>query len=108
LTQQQLSAQIGIQRPTLTQIEGGKPTTTEVVERWVSCCGGSLVVDTTPDPLSPVLRDLSAPDRALLIDLARIMPLDPADDRTLRLLIEGWSRVVRSVDCQEDVKSSIG
>ena len=108
MTQQQLSAQIGIQRPTLTQIEGGKPTTTEVVDRWVSCCGGSLVVDATADPLSPALRGLTAPDRALLLALARIMPLDPADERTLRLLVQGWSRVVHSEECQEDVKLKIG
>ena len=66
------------------------------------------MVDATPDPLTPMLRDLSTPDRALLVDLARIMPLDPADERTLRLLVQGWSRVVHSEECQEDVKLKIG
>lgn len=109
LTQQELANAIGVKRPTVTQIEGGKATTTEVIERWVVVCGGTISIGLSQvspeDPMVEILQKLHVADRARVLALASQMPLDNADARTLDLLLAGWSKVSLSEERQENVKT---
>lgn len=92
ITQAELAALLGVARPTVTQIEGGKVTTTRVVESWLDACNAAIVVSSAEAPVVQAVARLERDDQILIERLSRILPSLKAENRrTLELLIAGWT-----------------
>ena len=105
LSQAELAAKIGISRPALTQIEGGKATTTRVIEAWAKACAVEIRLAPEQPPLVELVLSLREGDQLLVEQLAKMLPaIDDADRRTLVLLFEGWTKYDRSEESQGIVK----
>lgn len=108
LTQAELAEKIGVARPTITQIEAGKPTTTATLEAWAVACKCEFVIQQSRSEVIVLAGALPRPLQPLAISLLRLLPsLDPLDRRTLALLVDGWNAAYPSAadDCQGIVKS---
>lgn len=69
---------------TISEVENDtRPTTSDVIERWVSACGGEIIIrrpDST-DPLGPLVeaaRALSPEQIARLVRIAQALPALPS------------------------------
>lgn len=92
-TQEEISAAVGIARPSVSRIESAqRDTTVEVLEKWVHACGHRLlVVGQDDEALAALTGRMERGDVDLIIRLARLVPrLGTADRRTLLLLLQGW------------------
>ena len=96
LNQVDLAEKLGITQGALSRIERGAATTTEVIERWVQICGGSIRIDGRTG-LAPELakllnlaRGLNDDDLRVLVQVARGLPaLNPTFKGGLAVMVAG-------------------
>ncbi len=78
LTQQYMADALGFKQPTVAGIEGGRVTTTEVVEKWAELCGAVIEI---VRPGSDSLRAADPELRAEALEVARLWLRLPAPIR---------------------------
>lgn len=74
LTQVALAELIGVSQATISHVEKGGATTTDVLSRWVDACGGTLAPTRHLDDLERAAAELSGDDRAMLTRVAKALP----------------------------------
>lgn len=77
LTQMQLAELLGVAQATISHVERGGTTTTDVLLRWVEACGASLTVLQDGDTVEAIAAGLDADDRAYLRQVAEALPRIP-------------------------------
>ncbi len=82
LTQDELAEKIGVSQPTVSYVERGGATTSDVVERWIETCGGSMSVGRgDSDRLQQLAAALPPSDLLRLIRVATALPGVPEEFR---------------------------
>jgi transcriptional regulator with XRE-family HTH domain len=78
LRQEDLAAKIDVSQATVSYVERGGATTTDVVERWADACGAQVAISAGFDAdLDAAVFDLSDADKARLLRIARSLPGAP-------------------------------
>lgn len=89
LTQNELAARIGVSQPTVSAVERGQATTTDVLEQWVEACGGHLVASRAQHAaLLAAVASLSSADVQRLQRVAEALIRVPEDfkDHVIQML----------------------
>lgn len=77
LTQTQLAEVLEVAQATISHVERGGTTTTDVLTRWVDACGGTLSVELHGESVDALAAGLDAGDRAYLRQVAEALPRIP-------------------------------
>jgi transcriptional regulator with XRE-family HTH domain len=77
LTQVMLAERLEVAQATISHVERGGTTTTDVLARWVEVCGGTLTVEVHDDSVEALAGGLDADDRAYLRQVAEALPRIP-------------------------------
>lgn len=105
IKQIELAQLINCGRSTISDVEReSRPTTTDVVERWVAACRGRMeIIAEGADPLFPLiqqLRDLDEELRgqagAVLRALAHLTQMEPSQRRMALRQLRGWIEMVEA------------
>jgi transcriptional regulator with XRE-family HTH domain len=94
LTQVRLAELLHASQSTISHVERGGVTTSDVVEEWVKACGGMLVADRNSDELSAALAALGREDREYLIRIAAALPGIP-DSVSKRAMVAALEQMGR-------------
>jgi transcriptional regulator with XRE-family HTH domain len=97
LTQVALAERIGVSQATISHVEKGGATTTDVLARWVEACGGTLAPAQLSDDLERAAAELSDGDRAMLARVALALPRIP-DDIAKRAIVDALARMAGLTD----------
>lgn len=78
LRQDDLAAKIGVSQATVSHVERGGATSSEVVERWAEQCGAQIAITAGFDAeLEAAVFALSDIDKERLLRIARALPAAP-------------------------------
>ena len=87
-TQTQLAERLKIDQGTVSNVERGRGTTTEVLLSWLKECGGRLEIRGPEEIPENPAADLDPQERALIIRLVRALEATRGDPRA-RAFVEG-------------------
>lgn len=93
LSQGALGARIGLEQSYVSRMERGeRGIDSAYLERWAEACGFHIeIVGPEHDDVVQAAKELDVADIPLARMLLKLLPrLDPADRRTLQLLVDGW------------------
>lgn len=75
LKQEELAALLRISQASVSHIENGGVTTTDVMERWASACSAQALISSGFDvEIEAAVADMSETDKARLLRIARALP----------------------------------
>ena len=78
LRQDDLALKIGVSQATISHIERGGVTSTDVVERWAEACGAQIAITVGFDAeLEAAVFALTDTDKERLLRIARALPSAP-------------------------------
>lgn len=95
LTQVRLAELLETSQSTVSHVERGGVTTSDIVEQWVQACGGTLVAGTgADDALAAAIAQLGPEDRDYLARVAAALPGIP-DSVSKRAMVAALEQMGR-------------